>query len=67
MENKTGTVKWFDDEKGFGFITPDNGTQALFFHFSSIFKTNSLKPGQKVSYIEYKSEIGPRAEYVVLL
>lgn len=48
----TGTVKWFSDTKGFGFITPDNGSDDLFAHFSAInmrgFK--SLKEGQKVSY-----------------
>jgi CspA family cold shock protein len=48
----TGTVKWFNDAKGFGFITPDNGGDDLFAHFSAIqgngFK--SLKEGQKVSY-----------------
>ena len=48
----TGTVKWFNDAKGFGFITPDNGGEDLFAHFSSIqmngFKT--LKEGQKVLF-----------------
>ncbi len=48
----SGTVKWFNDAKGFGFITPDNGGEDLFAHFSSIqmngFKT--LKEGQKVLY-----------------
>ena len=48
----TGTVKWFNDAKGFGFITPDAGGEDLFAHFSSInmggFKT--LAEGQKVSY-----------------
>ena len=48
----TGTVKWFNDAKGFGFITPDDGGEDLFAHFSSIqmngFKT--LKEGQKVSF-----------------
>ncbi|MEO6986508.1 MAG: cold-shock protein [Paralcaligenes sp.] len=47
-----GTVKWFNDAKGFGFITPDNGGEDLFAHFSSIqmngFKT--LKEGQKVAF-----------------
>ena len=47
-----GTVKWFNDSKGFGFITPDGGGEDLFAHFSSInmpgFKT--LKEGQKVSF-----------------
>lgn len=47
-----GTVKWFNDAKGFGFITPDDGGEDLFAHFSSIqmngFKT--LKEGQKVSF-----------------
>lgn len=52
-ENKlSGTVKWFNDAKGFGFITPDDGGEDLFAHFSSIqmngFKT--LKEGQKVLY-----------------
>ena len=48
----TGTVKWFNDAKGFGFITPDEGGEDLFAHFSSVqtqgFKT--LKEGQKVSF-----------------
>lgn len=48
----TGTVKWFNDAKGFGFITPDDGGEDIFAHFSSIqmsgFKT--LKEGQKVAY-----------------
>ena len=48
----TGTVKWFNDAKGYGFITPDGGGEDLFAHFSAInmpgFKT--LKEGQKVSF-----------------
>jgi CspA family cold shock protein len=48
----SGIVKWFNDAKGFGFITPDDGGDDLFAHFSSIqmngFKT--LKEGQKVAY-----------------
>ncbi len=48
----TGIVKWFNDSKGFGFITPDEGGEDLFAHFSAItmdgFKT--LKEGQRVSF-----------------
>ena len=48
----TGTVKWFNDSKGFGFITPDGGGEDLFAHFSAIqsngFKT--LAEGQRVSF-----------------
>ncbi|MFE0566193.1 cold-shock protein [Priestia megaterium] len=67
LESKTGTVKYFDDEKGFGFITPDNGGDDLFVYFSSIHNTKSLKVGQKVSYVEYMGQKGPQAEYVVIL
>ena len=67
MESKIGTVKYFNDEKGFGFITPDNGGEDLFVYFSSIHNTNSLKVGQKVSYVEYLGQKGPQAEYVVIL
>jgi len=48
----TGTVKWFNDSKGFGFITPEGGGKDLFVHFSAIqgqgFKT--LKEGQRVAF-----------------
>jgi CspA family cold shock protein len=49
---QTGTVKWFNDSKGFGFITPDGGGEDLFAHFSEI-KTSgfkSLKENQRVSF-----------------
>lgn len=59
----TGTVKWFNDAKGFGFITPDNGGEEIFAHFSSIqmdgFKT--LKEGQKVSYETVQGPKGKQA------
>ena len=55
----TGTVKWFNDAKGFGFITPDDGSKELFAHFSSIqaggFK--SLKENDKV---EFEVREGPK-------
>ena len=67
MSNRqTGTVKWFNDEKGFGFITPDDGGDDLFVHFKAIqsdgFKT--LKEGQKVSYEAAKGQKGMQAENV---
>lgn len=56
---ETGTVKWFNDAKGFGFITPDAGGDDLFAHFSEIrsegFKT--LQENQKVSF---QSAMGPK-------
>jgi CspA family cold shock protein len=48
----TGTVKWFNDAKGFGFITPDGGGEDLFAHFSEVQGTGfkSLQENQKVSF-----------------
>lgn len=58
-----GVVKWFNDAKGFGFITPDDGGSDLFAHFSAInmdgFK--SLKEGQKVSYEVVQGAKGKQA------
>ncbi len=59
----TGTVKWFSDEKGFGFVTPDDGGKDLFVHHSGIsgdgFK--SLQEGSRVSYESESSDKGPKA------
>jgi len=59
----TGTVKWFNDDKGFGFITPDDGTKDLFVHHSGINGDGfrSLSDGAKVFYNTEPSDKGPRA------
>jgi CspA family cold shock protein len=63
----TGTVKWFNDSKGFGFITPDGGGEDLFAHFSAIqskgFK--SLKEGQKVTFEVTQGPKGKQASNIV--
>lgn len=62
----TGTVKWFDEAKGFGFITPDDGSADVFVHFSAIvgdgFKT--LAEGQAVSFEVRKGPKGLQADQV---
>ncbi len=59
----TGTVKWFSDEKGFGFITPDGGERDLFVHHTGISSDGyrSLPEGAKVSYEEEQGDKGPKA------
>ena len=59
----TGTVKWFNDAKGFGFITADDGSGDLFAHFSAITMSGfkSLKEGQKVSYTVTQGAKGSQA------
>jgi cold shock protein len=59
----TGTVKWFSDDKGFGFITPDDGGRDLFVHFSGIAGDGyrSLAEGAKVTYEEESGPKGPKA------
>ena len=65
----TGTVKWFNDTKGFGFITPEDGSKDLFVHHSAIqgsgFK--SLAEGERVECDVVQGQKGPAAENIVKL
>ena len=65
----TGTVKWFNDAKGYGFISPSDGGKDLFVHFSNIsgsgFKT--LTEGANVEYEPRQGQKGPEATNVIVL
>jgi len=62
----TGTVKWFNDRKGFGFITPDSGGKDVFAHFSAIEGDGhkSLRENQKVSFDVTAGRIGDHASNI---
>ena len=65
----TGTVKWFNDAKGFGFITPSDGSKDVFVHHSAIQSNGfrSLAEGQKVKFEVQQGAKGPAAANVVPL
>jgi CspA family cold shock protein len=69
MERAKGTVKWFSNEKGYGFIVSDEGGKDLFVHYSSIkgdgFKT--LEEGDKVQFEVVEGRKGPEAKQVELI
>ncbi|BCK08749.1 Cold shock-like protein CspG [Vibrio cholerae] len=70
MSNKsTGLVKWFNETKGFGFLSQDNGGDDVFVHFNSIVSTGfkTLAEGQKVSYLVEKGKKGLQAAEVTVL
>jgi CspA family cold shock protein len=62
----TGTVKWFNAEKGFGFIAPDDGSGDVFAHYSAITSSGyrSLEENQKVQYDVVQGQKGPQAENI---
>ena len=69
MSTSTGTVKWFNEEKGFGFIAQENGGPDVFAHFRQIkgdgFRT--LKEGQRVEFTVSQGQKGPQAEDIIVL
>jgi len=68
-ERKTGTVKWFSNEKGYGFIVPEEGGEDLFVHYSEIdtdgFK--SLDEDDRVEFTVGQTDKGPNAQDVVVI
>ena len=69
MTTQTGTVKWFNESKGFGFITPENGSKDVFVHFSAIADTGfkTLAEGQRVEFEVTDGAKGPSAANVVAI
>jgi cold shock protein len=63
----TGKVKWFNESKGFGFITPDDGSKDLFVHSTALQGARSLAEGEKVEFDVVQGAKGPAAETVTRL
>jgi CspA family cold shock protein len=63
---ETGTVKWFNEGKGFGFIAPDNGGKDLFAHFKEIIGTGfkTLTENQRVEFVVTQGQKGPQASRI---
>ena len=62
----TGAVRWFDDEKGYGYVVPDEGSEDIFVHYTAIRGSGlrSLEPGDRVSYEPARSRWGAEAQNV---
>ena len=69
MSKSNGTVKWFNSTKGFGFITPSDGSKDLFVHFSGILGNNyrTLEEGDRVEFNVQDSQRGPSAVDVAVI
>ncbi len=68
MTKKKGTVKFFNSQKGFGFITPDDGGKDLFVHANSVNgDAKALREGQKVQFVEGPGRKGPEATDVSMI
>lgn len=69
MKKQIGIVKWFNNEKGFGFIAPEDGGKDLFAHHSEIQMDGykSLEENQRVSYVEAVGQKGPAATQIEVL
>ncbi|HEY1396936.1 cold-shock protein [Roseateles chitinivorans] len=60
MTTKTGTVKWFSDDKGFGFITPTDGSKDLFAHHSEIQSSGGFRTLAEGAKVEFETKDGPK-------
>ncbi len=63
-EMETGTVKWFNESKGYGFITPSSGGKDLFAHIKETHDGGALSEGQKVEFIVTQGQKGPQASRI---